>query len=125
MTNTERVMGYLRAKGIPKKKLDEIRILLCEDAVTNSDNIIFNRIYTAIGVMLHRHYGFTGEQVMEGLQVFDSICGSVLHNEISWSEIMKELDDECGIIIRSGEYNKPICEYKAMDEEDDDMIVVE
>lgn len=66
--------------------------------------------------MLWRRYKLSGPEIFKGLEEYDRICGSVLRNDETgedgedWGDLMKELKDNTGIVIRTGDDNRLICE---------------
>lgn len=106
----QQITGYLKARGIPKQMIDQIRMSLTYDAVTQSKDIQYDRIYTGIGLMLRKEYGFGRERILRGLKCFDDTVGSVLDPDKDWTTVMDELRDDVGIIIRSGDENRLVIE---------------
>lgn len=100
--NMKQVTLYLTKHGIPKPMINEIRMAFMDDAIRNGGNIQADRIYTSVALMLRRAYGFGAQRILKGLKCFDELNGSALEDK-TWEELMKELDEETGIIIRSGE----------------------
>lgn len=116
--NTKMIYAYLKARGIPKPIVDRIRKTLAEDALVDGKMLAYNRIYTAVALMLRRHLGFGRKRIIDALHAFDDICGSVLDEDREWAEIMQELDDETGLIIRCGDDGNVLCEYQQENEVD-------
>lgn len=106
------ITGYLASRGIPKEMLRQIRLSLTYDAVTQSNEIKYDRIFAGIALMLHRTYGFGQDRIIRGLKSFDEIVGSVLDDaeDRDWKTIMEELKEETKIAIRTGDDNRLICE---------------
>lgn len=103
---------YLAKHNIPKSMINEIRMVFMDDAIKNGNNIQADRIYTSVALMLHRAFGFGAKRIFKGLKCFDEINGSAAE-DTTWAELMQELDDETGIIIRSGEDKDRLAfEYK-------------
>jgi len=98
----QQVAAYLARRGVPKSMVNEIRLAMMEDAIENGNNIQADRIYTSVALMLHRAFGFGAKRIFKGLKCFDEINGAAAE-DTTWNELMQELDDETGIIIRSGE----------------------
>lgn len=117
------VYAYLARHGIPKGMVQQIQIALIYDAVTQGNDLKYDRIYTGIALMLRRTYGFGPERIMKGLREFDSICGSVLETDengnetANWPDLMERLEDETGIVIHTGEDNRLICEHRRVKQE--------
>lgn len=118
--NSKQVYAYLAAKGIPKSMMIAIRDILAEDAIHDADNIRYNRIYTAIALMLHRHLGFGHDRTLRALHYFDDICCEVKDGKKKWPELMQELDNELHIVVRCGdEDEKPLHEYESEFEQEE------
>lgn len=112
--NLQQVKAYLAAHGIPRQMVDKIRVVLVNDAIQESDNMKYDRIYTAVALAIRHTYGFGAEKIARCLREFDRICGSVLQggdgDDRDWTEIMQELKDTTGIVIRTGDENRLVCE---------------
>ena len=109
-------MAFLAARyRIPKSMLEEVRAVMIQDALVGGQTLAYNRIYTAVALMLHEHLGFGRKRIVSALHSFDDICGRVLDDTVEWTEIMQELDDKTGIIIRM-EDDKLLCEYQTPEE---------
>lgn len=100
--NMKQVTVYLAKHGIPKTMVNEIRMAFMNDAIENGGNIQADRIYTSVALMLHRAFGFGAKRIFKGLRCFDDLNGSV-NEDATWHQLMQELEEETGIIIRSGE----------------------
>ena len=110
-TDSKACMAFLAARyKIPKPMLEQVRAIMIQDAVIGGETIAYNRIYTAVALMLHELH-FDGDPLINALHIFDDICGRVLNDETDWHDIMKELDDKTGLIIRMNEDDKILCEY--------------
>lgn len=109
-------MAFLAARyRIPKSMLDEIRAIMIQDALIDGQTVAYNRIYTAVALMLHEHLGYGRKRIVSALHAFDNIVGRVLDSDTNWEDIMKELDDKTGLIIRM-EDDKVLCEYQTPEE---------
>ncbi len=118
-TDSKQCMAFLAARyRIPRPTLEMVRAVMIQDAVVDGNSMAYNRIYTAVALMLHDHLKFGRKRIVAALHCFDDICGRVMDDTISWHDIMKELDDKTGLIIRMNEDDKLLCEYVAPDEED-------
>jgi 3-deoxy-D-arabino-heptulosonate 7-phosphate (DAHP) synthase class II len=116
----KQVYAYLASKGIPKPMMHTIRDILADEAVREADNIRYNRIYTAIAIMLHRHLGFGRKRTLDALHYFDDLCGEMLNTDKNWGDLMKELDEELHIVIRCGDPDEnPLHEYESEFEKED------
>lgn len=98
------VSAYLAAKGVPKPKMKEIRSMLCDVAIRDGSDIMFNRIYTAIGMTCVQHLGWGAKRTSEFMHAFDQICDMAGKSEDNayWSKLMEELYNKTGIIVRCG-----------------------
>lgn len=118
-TDSKQCMAFLAARyRIPRPTLEMVRAVMIQDAVVDGNSMAYNRIYTAVALMLHDHLKFGRKRIVAALHCFDDICGRVMDDTVSWHDIMKELDDKTGLIIRMNEDDKLLCEYVAPDEED-------
>lgn len=118
-TDSKQCMAFLAARyRIPRPTLEMVRAVMIQDAVVDGNSMAYNRIYTAVALMLHDHLKFGRKRIVAALHCFDDICGRVMDDTTSWHDIMKELDDKTGLIIRMNEDDKLLCEYVAPDEED-------
>lgn len=118
-TDSKQCMAFLAARyRIPRPTLEMVRAVMIQDAVVDGNSMAYNRIYTAVALMLHDHLKFGRKRIVAALHCFDDICGRVMDDTVSWHDIMKELDDKTGLIIHMNEDNKLLCEYVAPDEED-------
>lgn len=107
------IMGYLSMRGIPRKMINQIRMHLTYDAVTQSDAIKYDRFMTAAGLMLREEFGFGQKRIHRALKHLDDILVCVsddTDNERAWPKVMEKLRDEVGIIIRSGDDNRLVME---------------
>ena len=116
-TDSKMCMAFLQARyHIPKPMLEDIRAIMVQDALTDGKSLAYNRLYTAVALMLHDHLGFGRKRIVAALHTFDDICGRVCSDETDWPTIMKELDDKTGLIIRMDEGDKLLCEYQTDEE---------
>ena len=114
----KQVEMYLLQKGIPRSMIQNIRISLTYDAVTQGHDIQYDRIFTGIALMLRKEFGFGPERIIRGLRRFDNECGSVIDDpEKDWGDLMKELKDETGIVIRTGDDDRLICEIETKEKD--------
>lgn len=118
-TDSKQCMAFLAARyRIPRPTLEMVRAVMIQDAVVDGNSMAYNRIYTAVALMLHDYLKFGRKRIVAALHCFDDICGRVMDDTVSWHDIMKELNDKTGLIIRMNEDDKLLCEYVAPDEED-------
>ena len=116
-TDSKQCMAFLAARyKIPKPMLEQIRAIMIQDSLTDSESLAYNRIYTAVALMLHDHLHFGQKRLLAALRCFDGICGRVMDDEVSWPELMKELDEKTGLIIRKDEDDKLLMEYQTPEE---------
>ena len=103
-----KVNAYLASKGVPKAMVRQIQLALVYDALTQGHDMKYDRIYTAIALMLRKELHFGVDRITRCLHAFDDICGSVLESEDDkdWTDIMQELKDETGIVVRTDESNR-------------------
>lgn len=119
----QKVYAYMLAHNIPRQMIAAIRETLIYDAVVESADLRYDRIYTGVAIMLHEEFGFGATRILRGLKKFDEICGSVLDtdengNEVAnWPDLMKRLEDETEIVIHTGEDNRLICEHRRVKQE--------
>lgn len=118
---SKEAFAYLRARyGIPQSMLEQIRIALAEDALADGEDMGFNRLYTAVVLMMHRVYGLEGDELVKGLAGLDEIMDWVVKKGVSWEEIMKTTYEETGILVQHGADGDWIAEYKPQEKETDD-----
>lgn len=101
----QQAVALMRAKGFSKEAIRQIRMVLTYDAVTEANNIQYDRIYAAVALAIRKEFGFGPRRILRVLKRFDQICGSVLpeNEDKAWTDIMEELKDDTGIIIRNGD----------------------
>lgn len=120
MKDTLKMFGaYLAARGIPKQTVNEIRMQLTYDAITQAKDLQYDRIYASIGLMLHEEFGFGRQRVVRGMKKFDEIAGSVLDPETDWTDVMNRLRDDVGIIVRTGDGDRLVVECLTEEEKAD------
>jgi len=104
---------YLRRKGIPDRKIDEIRTIMVEDALEEARDLKMDRVYTAVALAICRAYGFGQLRVSRGLREFDQIMLKVADDKSDWPSVMEELDKKTGIVIRMTDTeDRLLCEYR-------------
>lgn len=111
------VSMYLAAKGVPKPKMKEIRSILCDVAIRDGSDIMFNRIYTAIGMTCVDHLGWGRKRTAEFMHAFDQICDMAGRSDdpAYWSHMMERLAAKTGIVVRCGKDDNFV-EYKTEEE---------
>ena len=111
----EQMNSLLRAKGISKNWIDAYRHLLIGDALQEGAEIKQERLYTAVGWAIHKAYGFSTVRVARGINWFDHVFYAIDKDEATWEQIMRELDDETGIVVRvSPEKDRLVLEYRGI-----------
>jgi len=115
--DVQRMKAYLAGKGIPRQMIEEIRLTFVNDALLEANDMKYDRIYSGIGLMLRREFNFGVDRIMRGLRMFDQLCGSVCEEGYSWEQLMADLDKEVGIVIKTNEDDRLICEYKGYSKE--------
>lgn len=106
----KQVTMYLKRHGIPQNMVESIRIAMTQDAVQNGNDIQTDRIFILLALVLHDCYGMGQKRIIKGLQMFDDYCGRIA-DDLEWKDIMKELHDKTGLIVRTNEGNRLIFEY--------------
>ena len=105
-----KVRAYLASRGVPKSMVRQIQLAFVYDALTESTAMKYDRIYTGVALMLRKELHFGVERIVRCMHAFDDICGSVLdsdeENEKDWTDLMQELKDETGIVVRTDEQNR-------------------
>lgn len=101
---------YLKVKGVPKQMIEEIRMHLAYDAVTQGKAVQYDRIYTAVAIVLRKAFGFGPQRILKGLRCFDETVGSVLEPDADWTDLMDWLRDETGIIVRTDAEDRVVVE---------------
>lgn len=116
------IYRLLRMYGVSKEFTDAILSDLIYYAVTEGNDLKYDRIYSGVALMLHRRYHLSGPEILEGLREFDAVCGSVLSDEetgeegADWRDLMAELKEATGIVIHTGDDNRLICECEWKEE---------
>lgn len=118
-TNAEQVYAFLMARGISRSGIQQIRALLAEDALTSGETLAYNRVYTDVALAARRSLHFGPKRLLKFLKDFNTVCEEVLDEDREWPEVMQELDDETGIIIRMDDKTGHwLCEYHRPNEID-------
>lgn len=110
--------------SVPVKTFNMFMESLIYYSVTEADFVKYDRIFSGVAIMLWRRYKLSGPEIFKGLEEYDRICGSVLRNEETgedgedWADLMKELKDNTGIVIHTGDDNRLICECEWEEEEE-------
>ncbi len=104
------IKGYLMSKGIPPAMVDKIREDLAWDAVEQSRDIKYDRIYSAVALLLRRKLKFGPKRIVDMLSGLDEIMEEAIKLNGRWDILMSELRDETGIVIRTDEENRVILE---------------
>ena len=116
------VKAYLASKGIPQKMITVLIAAMVSDAITEADNMKVDRIYTIVALMLHDEFDMNSEDIIHGLQRLDSLFGEISDDdELHWTHVMERLDNECGLIIRSGDEHRIVIEYARGVEDTDEV----
>lgn len=105
---------YLRQKGIPANMIESIRYTFINEALAESSDMKYDRLYTALALATRRAFGFGHKRIMRVMQEFEKIMHSLTSEEAKeWEDIMEELDNETGIVIRTDNENRNrlVCDY--------------
>ena len=109
----EQMNALLRAKGISKQWIDTYRRLLIGDAMQEGEEIKQERLYTAVGWAVHKAYGFSTVRVARAINWFDRVFFAIDRDQTTWEEVMRELDDDSGIVVRvAPEEDRLYLEYR-------------
>lgn len=102
----------LSRKGIPRGTFEQMRIAIICDAITQAKDVMMDRIFSAVGLMLRREFHFGTRRIMRGLGTFDNILCETDKYEFNegWIKIMQELKGETRIVIHTGDDNRLLCE---------------
>lgn len=123
-TDSKECMAFLAVRyKIPKPMLEQVRAIMVQDSLMDGKLLAYNRIYTAVALMLHDHLGFGRKRIVDALHTFDEIIGRVLDDNTYWEDIMKELDDKTGLIIRMNEDDQLLCEYQTPEEIENGKLI--
>ena len=114
------VMAYLKVKGVPKPMLRHIREALAMDAVEEADNLHLDRIYTAFGLALFEAAGYEGEGLLKIFEEINRQMVRVNQPEVNWDQLMEELFEKTGIVVRAGDGDRIVVEYKPEDAQDEE-----
>lgn len=106
---------------VPDTWLKELRAAYADHAVRDSEEIKMNRIYSVAALALRRYTNskkdpWGTKRLLEYLQTFSDLYERFVTSGDNWAHLMKELRDEAGIVIRTGEEGDELCEY------DDDTL---
>lgn len=108
----------LRCKyRVPDTVIKELRMLYADRSVQDAEEVRMNRIYSVAALALRRYTNEKGDpwgtkRLMEYLQTFSDIYEKFVTEGDHWSDLMKTLRDEAGIVIRTGEEGDEVCEYE-------------
>ena len=97
------VNAYLRSKGIPPQTIKTIREALINDAIQQADALKYNRELSLMAYVLRFRLGFGQKRILRFLHWYDDISAEVADGARTWPELMKELQDETGIEVRTTE----------------------
>lgn len=105
--------AYLKRHGVPAAMIRRQREDYTLDALENETKMKYDRIYSGIALSCRRAYGFGAQRIMKQLTEFDGLMGELTREEDSkeWTDLMKELRDETGLVVRTDEENRIIIEY--------------
>ncbi len=106
----DQITTYLRVKGVPSQMIYQIRMALAQDALTEADNVHWDRIFTSIASSLRKCFGFGPTRIMRCLQEVNDTMARVGDNEETWHEIMENLKNDVGIVVRTGGDDRLIIE---------------
>lgn len=118
------VYRLLHMYGCSNYQINAIRESLIYYSVTEGTDVKYDRIYSAVAILLWRRYQLSGLEIYNALHDFDAVCGSVLRNDetgedgLDWGDLMQELKDNTGIVIHTGDDNRLICECEWEEEEE-------
>lgn len=122
--DSKAVCNFLRARyAIPQSTFEQIRLTLAQEALLDAEDMMYNRIYSAVILALHRAYGFGQIRINRLLRELDNVSSWVTDKNVPWSEIMRVLDEETGIIIRRGESGNWLVEYKTKEERETGVLM--
>lgn len=110
------VVPYLKSKGIPFSMIQMIRIAFACDAVEEAGNLHWDRIYTAIALGLYHSHGYEAEEILSILQAINDEMVRLEDKGLEWPDLMRELKDETGIVVRTGDGQRVIVEITAEEE---------
>jgi len=105
---------YLRSRGIPERVVDALMLSIVQEAMEQTEYFQSDRVYTAIGIMLHDVYGFGHRRILKGIKRIDELFGEM--KDRPWPSLMQEFKDKTGIVIRNGDENRMYFEYAPKEE---------
>ena len=106
----KQIAPYLRSKGVPQSVIKDIRMAFINDAVMNAGGVHADRLYTAVAMMLHDAYGFGHKRIFAGLAKLDELYERIA-DDVKWVDVMSELREKTGIVVRSGSDDRIAFEY--------------
>lgn len=103
----KQIFGYLQARGISKAYCKHVREVLCDQAIRDAESIVFNRIYTALAKTC-LDSGMDADDTVAFLHSYDKVCDNAKQSENGtyWSDLMADVYEETGLIIRTGTDDK-------------------
>jgi len=109
---------YLLKHGIPPRFVDEVRAALVNDAIRESTDMKYDRIYAGIALAAYNSYGFGAKRALRLLRAFDDLAGSMAEPGNSWDDLMLDLRNKTGLVVRTDEENRLVFEYIGKDVEE-------
>lgn len=113
----QHLKGYLLQHGIPPKMVDEIRLAFINDAVRESNDMKYDRIYAGIALAAHRAFGFGPKRILRIMHAFDDLAGYISSNDegYDWTSLMTDLRNETGFVVQTDGENRLVFEYLGTD----------
>lgn len=111
------VYGLLRSKNINDNTIRQIKECLTWEAVHEASNVQFDRIFTAMCMAIREEYGFGGKKILRAADRANKILISIGESEESWQDLMQNLREETGIIVRTGD-DRFVIEFQTGDRRD-------
>lgn len=93
------IIANMSRNGITPADLEQARADGANDAYKRTAPAVVAVCYAALGIVLKEKYGFDNEQVEEAIGAVDAKIAMTIDNE----EIADELEEKCGLRIRSAE----------------------
>ncbi|MBQ6679573.1 MAG: hypothetical protein IJM76_06070 [Lachnospiraceae bacterium] len=101
--------GYLAKKGVPPRMIREIMEQMAADAVTEAENVHWDRIFSAFAMALF-DFGFESDRIIAVLDVVNSYLIAIEEGTRDWTEFLERLRDNAGVIVRMGDGDRILIE---------------
>lgn len=109
-------VAILKRYGVPGHVIKSVMWELVNAAIQESKDMKYDRIYAAMALASHRAFGYGAKRIIKLLRAFDDLSLHVAEDENrTWDQLMVELRNETGLVVRTDEKNRLIFEYAGAD----------